>query len=63
MSTDASVIKTGIITFGIVSIIRPDVAHHALDVAEKAIDAFSGNKQEKDTEMSSENKKGRSKYN
>ena len=63
MSTVATVITTAIVSFTAVEIVRPDVAHHALNAAEKAIDAFSSNKQDKDTEMSSENRRGRSRYN
>ena len=63
MSTIATVAIVGITAFAAVAIVRPDVAHHALNVAEKAIDAISGNKHEKDTEMSYETRRGRSRYN
>ena len=59
----AGVITTGIVAFTVVAIVRPDVAHHALNVVEKAIDAVSGNSQRKDTEMSHENRRGRTRCN
>ena len=60
MSTTAIVITVSLCA---VAVARPDVVHHALNVVEKAIDAVSSNKQDKDTEMGYENRKGRSMYN
>ena len=56
MSTTAAIITASIVTLVLV---RPDVVHHTLNVAEKALDIISKSERGNDEDMNSGNRNGR----